>query len=224
MPEGDADARALREILALPADEAGPLLLGALLERTGGGERRVGRIVEVEAYCGPEDRASHARGGLRSARNESMYARPGTAYVYFTYGMHHCMNVVCREEGVPHAVLVRAIEPLEGTESMRAARERASGRAAVGDREIGSGPAKLTQALGIDRGFDGADLLGGGSGLVLRRGAGVEGPEIGVSERIGLGACGAWQGMVWRWYVRGCAHVSGGRGARGGSAAGRGAK
>jgi len=214
MPDRCVGARSLREILALPADEAGPLLLGALLERTTeDGERLVGRIVEVEAYRGPEDRASHARGGLRSARNESMYGRAGTAYVYFTYGMHHCMNVVCNEAGVPHAVLVRAIEPLEGLESMRAARARVSGRGSVPDREIGSGPAKLTQALGIDLGFDGADLLDGVCGLRLRPGERVTPSEIGVSGRIGLGACGEWKGMPWRWYVLGSPSVGSGRGA-----------
>lgn len=215
----------LEAVLSRRADHAGPLLLGSLLVRTrDDGARLVGRVVECEAYCGPEDQASHARRGLRSQRNESMYGPAGTAYVYFTYGMHHCLNVVCSGPGVPHAVLIRAIEPLEGVEAMRAARLRVSGRGRVPDHEIGSGPAKLTQALGVDRSFDGVDLLGGGSGLRLLPGEPVGASRIGSSTRIGLGTCGEWKGRAWRWFVLGCRHVSGPRSLVDGSTGARGPK
>ena len=110
--------------------------------------------METEAYRGPEDRASHAYGGRRTRRTETMYARGGTAYVYFVYGMYHQFNVVTNVADVPHAVLVRALEPVEGVALMR----RRRGGVAPG--ELTSGPGKLCIALGIDRRLDRADLLG----------------------------------------------------------------
>src|SRR5207237_4224645 len=110
--------------------------------------------VETEAYLGATDTPSHAYGGRRPRRTETMYRLGGMAYVYFVYGMHHQFNVVTGPEGVPHAVLVRAVEPVEGVELMRVRRPLRK------DRELTNGPGKLCQALGIERKFDGEDLLG----------------------------------------------------------------
>ena len=165
-----------------------PELLNKLLVR---GER-VGRIVEVEAYCGAEDPASHAYRG-RTARNATMFGRPGLLYVYFTYGMHWCANAVCGEEGEGVAVLLRAAAPLAGIEEMRAART-----AARRDRDLCSGPAKLCQAFALDRSFDGADLVSGDRTVVVVDGgvAPPSAPANGV--RVGLTA-GAEH--PWRWWV-----------------------
>ena len=115
-------------------------LLGKMLVREADGKRLWGRLVEVEAYLGPDDLASHSFGGRRSPRNEVMYGAPGHAYVYFTYGMHHCLNFVTQPAGVPQAVLVRALEPGPGV-----------GRC--------GGPGLVCRALGIDRTINGVALV-----------------------------------------------------------------
>src|SRR6266404_4721956 len=117
------------------------------------GTRVSGVIVETEAYRGPEDRASHAYGGRRTKRTETMYGMGGTAYVYFVYGMYYQFNVVTNVHEIPHAVLVRALEPVEGLEIMR---RRRPGQP---DHNLTNGPGKLCMAMGIDRELDRADLL-----------------------------------------------------------------
>jgi DNA-3-methyladenine glycosylase len=170
------------------------------------GTRVSGTIVETEAYIGPIDRASHAYNRRRTARNESMYGPPGTAYVYFTYGMHHCFNVVCGRVDDPIAVLVRALIPVEGLEFMKTRR----GRPDAAPESLCSGPGKLCQALAIDRSLDGVDLARDTRLFVEDSGAGSPDEEehIGVSPRIGIGSAGAWAAAPLRWYVRGCPHVS----------------
>src|SRR5262245_56893700 len=114
------DGRMTSEDYGLPAARLARELLGCVWVRTlDSGARLAGRIGETEAYLGVKDKASHTYGGRRSARNEPMWGAPGLAYVYFTYGMHHCFNVVCGREGEPVAVLLRALEPVEGLEQMR---------------------------------------------------------------------------------------------------------
>ncbi|HTZ08679.1 MAG TPA: DNA-3-methyladenine glycosylase, partial [Acidimicrobiales bacterium] len=187
--------------------EVAPRLLNKLLVR---GER-AGRIVEVEAYRGAEDPASHAYRGLRP-RNAVMFGPPGHLYVYFTYGMHFCANVVCQPEGVAGAVLLRALAPVDGIEAMRAARRppgsgpraRAGAGAARGagerrwsDRDLASGPARLCEALGITRADDGADLVTGVGGVELVDDGVAPPARPGVSGRVGLRLA---TDRPWRWW------------------------
>jgi DNA-3-methyladenine glycosylase len=177
-------------------------LLGLRLVVPARGGRRVsGIIVETEAYRGPEDLASHARGGRRTARTETMYAIGGTAYVYFVYGMYHQFNVVTNDREIPHAVLVRAIEPDEGIDLMRRRRGR------LQTHEIASGPGKLCIALGIDRRFDRADLLGDRA-WIEDAGRRVPRPRVASGPRVGIDYAGAWARRPWRFWIRGNACVS----------------
>jgi DNA-3-methyladenine glycosylase len=176
-------------------------LLGTrLVTPTRDGRRVSGIIVETEAYRGPEDRASHAHGGRRTRRTETMYARGGTAYVYFVYGMYHQFNVVTNVADVPHAVLVRALEPAEGVDLMR----RRRGGATPG--ELTSGPGKLCIALGIDRRLDGADLLG--DRIWLEPGRRVPAAAIAAGPRVGIDYAGDWVARPWRFWLRGNPFVS----------------
>ena len=158
-----------------------------------------GRIVEVEAYDGSRDPASHAYRGL-TPRNSVMFGRPGHLYVYFTYGMHWCANAVCREEGDAAAVLLRALAPIDGLEVMRAARLRARR-----DRDLCSGPAKLCQALGIGPAHNGIDLTRRASPVRIVDDGTAPPPSPFVTTRVGL-TVGVDQ--LWRWYVTADDNVS----------------
>ena len=185
-----------RSFFTADSRDLAPLLLNKLLVRAG----RVGRIVEVEAYAGAADPASHAFRG-RTARNATMFGPPGHLYVYFTYGMHFCANVVCGEDGMASAVLLRALTALAGLEEMRAAR----GPAARLDRHLCSGPGKLCQALGLDRSFDGADLVTGDRGVIVLDDGTPPPAEPGVSGRVGLSVAAE---VPWRFYVPGAVGLS----------------
>jgi DNA-3-methyladenine glycosylase len=177
-----------------PVDLAPDLLNKVLIGPNGSG-----RIVEVEAYDGANDPASHAYRGL-TPRTEVMFGPPGHLYVYFSYGVHWCANVVCRTDGVAGAVLLRALAPLDGLDAMYRART-----AAKRDRDLCSGPGKLCQALGIDRTHDGADLVGNDRGVTVVD-DGVAPPDDPVqAERVGISAAGD---RPWRWYVPGDPNVS----------------
>lgn len=177
------------------AVEVAPELLNKLLVV---GDR-VGRIVEAEAYMGAHDPGSHAFRG-KTRRNATMFGPPGHLYVYFTYGMHWCANVVCGEEGVATAVLLRALAPVDGLDAMWTARP-----AARRESDLCSGPAKLCQAMGIDGSFDGADLVDGARAVAVVDDGVVPPAEPGCSNRVGVTA-GAEH--PWRWYVPGDRNVS----------------
>jgi DNA-3-methyladenine glycosylase len=180
--------------------EVAPELLGRILANGS----RAGRIVEVEAYRGAEDAASHAYRG-RTPRCATMFGPPGHLYVYFTYGMHFCSNIVCWPEGRAGAVLVRALAALHGV-----------------DAGVSScrGPAKLCRALGIDRGHDGADLVGGDLGVLLLDDGAPAPASVLTTARVGLSArVGEAAELPWRFYIAGDPHVSGRLSGQGGHAA-----
>lgn len=186
-----------RSFYARPATNVAPDLLGHVLVRLlPDGTRLSARLVEVEAYE-PNDPGSHAFRGM-TARNEVMFGRPGHLYVYLTYGMHFCMNAVTRRAGEGSAVLLRAGEPLEGLDEMRAHRGR--------DRMIDlcSGPGRFTQALGIARPDNGVDLVTGGS-LWIERGARTG--DVGIGIRVGVHDTT----RAWRFWLEGNPFVSRGR-------------
>jgi DNA-3-methyladenine glycosylase len=170
-------------------------LLGKLLVVPAAKGRRVsGMIVEVEAYRGPEDRASHAYGGRRTRRTETMYGRGGVAYVYFVYGMYHQFNVVSGVADVPHAILVRALQPVEGIELMRKRRQQHP------DHNLTNGPGKLCIALGIDRALDNADLLG--DRVWLEDYETVSPRRIAKGPRIGIDYAEEWIDKPWRFWIK----------------------
>jgi DNA-3-methyladenine glycosylase len=178
--------------------EVAPELLGKLLVHG----NRAARIVEVEAYDGANDPASHAYRG-ETARNATMFGPPGRMYVYFTYGMHWCANAVCGPPGVATAVLIRAGVPVRGVEEMRVARP-----AARRDLDLCRGPARLCQALGIDGTFDGADLRSGDRGVRVLD-DGVAPPTAPArSGRVGVRQAADWR---WRFFVADDPYVSGPR-------------
>ena len=179
-----------------------------LLLRDEGGDVSGGLIVETEAYNGPQDRASHARAG-RTPRTEVMFGPPGHAYVYLVYGLHHCLNVVTETDGEAGAVLLRALQPTEGLESIRARR----GRPGEPDGRLAAGPARLCQALAVDRRLDGTDLTVPGPlwlaappepALHAARAGGIlSGPRVGV-EYAGDG----WAERAWRFGLAGSRSLS----------------
>jgi DNA-3-methyladenine glycosylase len=195
-------ARFARESFARDTLAVARNLLGARLVRLFDGQRLSGIVVECEAYIGQDDTACHASRG-RTRRNEVMFGPPGYAYVYFTYGMHWMLNVVTEAEGFPAAVLLRAIQPVEGIETMRALR----GSPRV-EHDLTGGPARLTQALAIDKTLNGADLVAGGH-LWLEPDAGV--PDEGVERgpRIGVQYAAEKDRLApWRFWVRDNPYVS----------------
>jgi DNA-3-methyladenine glycosylase len=192
--------RLTRAFYARDARELAPLLLNKLLVHDGAAGRVAVRIVEVEAYCGSADPASHAFRGP-TARNATMFGPPGRLYVYFTYGMHWCANVVAlAPPGDASAVLLRAAEPVAGLELMQKRRP-----AARRDRDLCSGPGRLGQALALGKLDNGATLLRGPLGVFDDDVAPPVRP--GRSARIGL-APGRGDGTRWRWFVRNNEFVS----------------
>jgi DNA-3-methyladenine glycosylase len=170
-------------------------LLGKYLVVKKGGHLISGKIVETEGYDGFKDPASHAYSGM-TPRNQTMFGAPGYAYVYLTYGMHHCLNLVTQKKGYPAAVLIRALEPVDGIELMKRRRARRK------LRDLTSGPAKLCQALGVDRRLNGADLL---SDIIFVEDRGEVPGRITRSGRIGVNE---GTEKKWRFYLKSNEFVS----------------
>ena len=176
-------------VLTVARELLGKLLVVPTRDRT----RVSGIIVETEAYRGPQDRASHAYGGRRTKRTETMYGIGGTAYVYFVYGMYNQFNVVTNVPDTPHAVLVRALEPVEGIEIMRERRHMHN------DHQLTNGPGKLCIALGIDRSLDRADLTG--NMVWLEQGRPAPRSKIASGPRIGIDYAEEWIDKPWRFWI-----------------------
>lgn len=215
--------RADRAFFESRAEALARRLLGQRLVRVlEDGTRLAGIIVETEAYLGARDRAAHTFGGRWTARNESMWREGGTAYVYFTYGMHHCMNVVAGRAGDPVAVLIRALEPVEGIEVMEIHRRRKAGeitaprggirgssRETMTNSRLCSGPARLCQALAIDRSLDGEDMARSSRLFIERvRKRALADRYLVCTPRIGIGYSGEWATRPLRWYIAGNPNVS----------------
>lgn len=182
------------QFVARPADAVAPDLLGCHLVHEAGDMLR-GRIVEAEAY-GPDDPASHAASG-RTEWNAPMFGEPGTAYVYLAYGLHTLLNVVTGEDGVPSAVLIRAVEPLEGVEAMRERRGVDDGR------ELCSGPGKVCEAFGVMREQNAVDMTAGR--LRIERQEALPAEDLATDTRIGISA---GTEREHRFYEHGNPHVS----------------
>jgi DNA-3-methyladenine glycosylase len=182
------------EILEKPAHEVAPLLLGSVLERELNGSIVRVRIVETEAYD-ESDAASHSFKG-RTERTDVMFGEPGHLYVYFTYGMHYCCNIVTGKAGEGAAVLIRAVEPIDGEVVMQ------ENRPAIGV-QLSNGPAKLCQALGIDKKLNGHDLTGPSLKLILSKPLAKD--RILQAERIGIRQA---KDVQWRFYIKDNPYVS----------------
>ena len=188
-----------RQIYAQSAVELAPKLLGKLLVREIEDQLLISRIVEVEAYMGGEDTASHASRGP-TPRNRTMFGPPGHAYVYLIYGVHHCLNIVTGPIDSGQAVLIRALEPLTGVEFMQAKRKRTK------LRELTNGPGKLCQALDVDKTMDGHDLCLGQKLWV--EDAPIPAEIICASPRIGISGDEAALARPWRFFLHGNNFVS----------------
>jgi DNA-3-methyladenine glycosylase len=169
---------------ARPTEVVARELLGMVVVSNAGGELTTARIVETEAYLGYDDPASHGYRHRRNIRNQALFGPPGLWYVYLSYGMHWCANLVCQRAGLASAVLLRALEPLEGLDVMRRR------RGAVPDRELCSGPGKLCQALGMTRELDGTRMAR--SAVLVHRPRSSEEGTIAVTPRIGITKAADW--------------------------------
>lgn len=200
MPHAHPNPRWTRADFALSAEELAPALLGEILVHIDdNNHRRAAIIIETEAYTGINDRASHAYNARRTKRTEPMFGHPGTSYVYFTYGMHHCFNIACSRLNDPAAVLIRAAEPTEGLDHMRAART-IPGKPTPSDVPLCKGPANLCRAFSLNLSHTNLDLTT--SPQLFIEHPSIR-PEITIarSPRIGLGDKGDWSQAPLRFFI-----------------------
>jgi DNA-3-methyladenine glycosylase len=178
-------------------------LLGKIIVTNIDGITTSGRIVETEAYVAHTDRASHSFAGKRTQRNEHMYSIAGTAYIYICYGMHQMLNVVTNKKDVPDAVLIRAIEPINGIDTML----KRTGKTVL-DKTLTRGPGNVGKALGISKEYSGRNLLGDEISIYHDDKSNIPGNMIGASKRIGVESAGADALLPYRFYIRGNKFVS----------------
>lgn len=190
-----------RAFFDAPVLDLAKALVGTILVHRSDAGVAAGRIVETEAYRGPRDLAAHSAGGRRTQRTEAMFGPPGRAYMFLLYGTSWAFNVVAGPPETPHAVLVRALEPVLGLELMSARRKVPPNK-----RELTNGPGKLSHALGLDRAHYGLDLAG--DRLFIAPSPLRARPRIGRSARINIDYAGAWIEKKWRFYERGNPYVS----------------
>jgi len=197
-----------RKVFLQSAEALACQLLGQHIVRKYESLTLIARIVETEAYLGSEDAAAHSYRGRRTERTEPMFAQGGTSYVYFTYGMHHCFNIVASIQDDPQAVLIRAVEPIEGLDTMMSLRPSAKN-----PTDIGSGPARLCQALALTREHSSLDLLSKGAlQLSWQKTRLIDDQDIESSPRVGIQSAqkhpGGWASRKLRFWIRDNPHVS----------------
>jgi DNA-3-methyladenine glycosylase len=186
-----------REILTVAKELLGKVLVHQSSEGT-----TAGRIVEVEAYCGPEDKAAHSYGGRKTPRNEVMYGEKGHAYVYFIYGMYFCINITAGDTaGKPEAVLIRSLEPVAGQDLM-VKRRGTKAKPAT----LTNGPSRLCMAMGITKQQNKADLTS--PPLYIQDATNIAANDVVEMTRIGIDYAGEWRDIPWRFYIRGNSFVS----------------
>ena len=178
-------------------------LLGKILIHESGAQTTAGRIVETEAYLGPEDKAAHSSGGRRTRRNEVMFGQKGCAYVYFIYGLYHCFNVTAGDiPGKPEAVLIRALEPVQGEEIMAKRRLAKEGKPA----NLTNGPSRLCMAMNITKTQNKTDLTA--PPLYIKNAPAIPQEQIAEATRIGVDYAGEWKNRPWRFYIKNNSCVS----------------
>ncbi|TDP80782.1 DNA-3-methyladenine glycosylase [Halanaerobium saccharolyticum] len=194
--------RLKQEFYQKDAVQAARDLLGKIIVRKYDGKTITVKIVETEAYCGAEDKASHAHNNKKTKRTAPMFKKGGHAYIYLIYGMYYCLNVVTAAENNPHAVLIRGVEPLKGLKYIKENRQIKSSRS----KDLTNGPGKLSQALKIDKSFDGCNLVENNS-LYLTDG-GTEDFEIESSPRINIDYAEEYKDKKWRFFIKNNKYVS----------------
>ena len=203
------NTRLPRAAYLLGTAEAARRLLGCRLVRHVKGQRLAGMIAETEAYLGRQDLGCHAS-RARSERVKAMYGPPGHAYVYFVYGMYHCLNAVTQPMGQPEAVLIRALQPTEGIDVQRENRRNRRTGAPPSDLNVASGPGKLCRALAIDLTLYGTDLVAGEE-LWIEEGEELRADRIASGPRLGIDYAGEWAAKPLRFWIAGNPYVSGAR-------------
>jgi DNA-3-methyladenine glycosylase len=195
-PVFDSPARLERPFFDRPALSAARALLGMRLVRLDSGRRLAGIIIETEAYSGQDDLGCHCKAGI-TPRTRIMFGPAGFAYVYFTYGMHWCLNFVVEQDGFPAAVLIRALRPVEGLEVI------AARRAGVAEKLWTDGPAKLTKALNIEGSFNGMDVCAPDALLFVETGDPISDESVTIGPRVGLyNVPEPWKSIPWRFRVK----------------------